>query len=517
MSGIRPKLQAAGRAGEGLRHPRGSRPRPPRLLQPRRHRLAGPDLLPRHRPPRRSPDERPRVIGLLRPAPPAPPLPADAVDPAYKRLRVQVFIGIFVGYAAYYLVRNNLALAIPDILREYPQHSKAELGTALTALSIAYGVSKFLMGSVSDKSNPRYFFPLGLLLSARDHVRHRDGEGDLRLARRCSSRSPTLNGWVQGMGWPPCGKTMVHWFSTRERGRTVSLWNVAHNIGGGLVATFALARGGALPRLGREALLQRDHRRRHRGRRVPADARHAAVVRAAAGRGVPQRLPARLLGGGRADPVLPRDLPRARPQQPVAVGDRGGERVRLLRALRRRELDPHLPGDGEGLLVQAVEHGLAALRVRRHPGHAGLRLDVGHRLQGPARPRDHPLHGADPGRRARLLVEPARPDLDRLRGAHRHRLPHLRADHDHRPARPRPRAQERGRHRRRLHRLLRLRVRVRHRRHRRGLDRRPLGMERRLRHHGRLLRADHRLHRPDPRATGERRAGAARRSEEDTS
>ena len=42
------------------------------------------------------------------------------------------------------------------------------------------------------------------------------------------------------MGWPPCGKTMVHWFSTRERGRTVSLWNVAHNIGGGLVATFAL-------------------------------------------------------------------------------------------------------------------------------------------------------------------------------------------------------------------------------------------------------------------------------------
>jgi OPA family glycerol-3-phosphate transporter-like MFS transporter len=42
------------------------------------------------------------------------------------------------------------------------------------------------------------------------------------------------------MGWPPCGKTMVHWFSTGERGRTVSLWNVAHNIGGGLVATVAV-------------------------------------------------------------------------------------------------------------------------------------------------------------------------------------------------------------------------------------------------------------------------------------
>ncbi len=50
----------------------------------------------------------------------------------------------------------------------------------------------------------------------------------------------TLNGWVQGMGWPPCGKTMVHWFSTKERGLTVSIWNTAHNLGGALVANFAL-------------------------------------------------------------------------------------------------------------------------------------------------------------------------------------------------------------------------------------------------------------------------------------
>jgi OPA family glycerol-3-phosphate transporter-like MFS transporter len=50
----------------------------------------------------------------------------------------------------------------------------------------------------------------------------------------------TANGWVQGMGWPPCGKTMVHWFSTKERGLIVSSWNVSHNVGGALVASFAL-------------------------------------------------------------------------------------------------------------------------------------------------------------------------------------------------------------------------------------------------------------------------------------
>src|SRR5437660_1372880 len=71
-----------------------------------------------------------------------------AIDREYRRQRARVFAGIFIGYASFYLVRNNLALAIPDILKEHPQYSKTELGTALTALSLAYGTSKFLMGSV---------------------------------------------------------------------------------------------------------------------------------------------------------------------------------------------------------------------------------------------------------------------------------------------------------------------------------------------------------------------------------
>jgi OPA family glycerol-3-phosphate transporter-like MFS transporter len=36
------------------------------------------------------------------------------------------------------------------------------------------------------------------------------------------------------MGWPPCGRTMVHWWSQKERGSIVSVWNCAHNVGGGL-------------------------------------------------------------------------------------------------------------------------------------------------------------------------------------------------------------------------------------------------------------------------------------------
>jgi len=179
------------------------------------------------------------MIGLLKPAPAAEPLPADEVDPEYRRLRRQVFAGIFVGYAAFYLVRNNLALAIPDILKEYPSYSKASLGTALTGSSIAYGVSKFLMGSVSDRSNPRYFLPLGLLLSAAIIAACGLVKG-IYASLAILVLLQTVNGWVQGMGWPPCGKTMVHWFSTNERGVVVSTWNTAHNVGGALVGHLAV-------------------------------------------------------------------------------------------------------------------------------------------------------------------------------------------------------------------------------------------------------------------------------------
>ena len=179
------------------------------------------------------------MIGFLRPAAFRDALPADRIDPEYKRLRRRVYAGIFIGYAGYYLVRGNFALAIPDLLAEHPEYNKEELGTVMTGLSVAYGVSKFLMGSVSDRSNPKFFLPLGLLLSCV--IMAVFGLYDAIYASLTAMIAlMALNGWVQGMGWPPCGKTMVHWFSTQERGLVVSTWNTAHNIGGGLVANLAL-------------------------------------------------------------------------------------------------------------------------------------------------------------------------------------------------------------------------------------------------------------------------------------
>jgi OPA family glycerol-3-phosphate transporter-like MFS transporter len=48
------------------------------------------------------------------------------------------------------------------------------------------------------------------------------------------------NGWVQGMGWPPAGRTMTHWFSASERGTKMAIWNCGHNIGGGTIAPICV-------------------------------------------------------------------------------------------------------------------------------------------------------------------------------------------------------------------------------------------------------------------------------------
>ena len=177
------------------------------------------------------------MIGFLRPPAHREPLPEDQAAETYRRLRLQVFVGIFVGYAGYYLVRKNFTLAMPYLIDL--GYSKSDLGLALSGVSIAYGLSKFFMGNVSDRSNARTFMAFGLICSSAVMI----FMGTIPVA----TSSVTimfglllLNGWFQGMGWPPSGRVMVHWFSQNERGTKMAIWNVAHNVGGGMVGPIAI-------------------------------------------------------------------------------------------------------------------------------------------------------------------------------------------------------------------------------------------------------------------------------------
>ena len=123
------------------------------------------------------------MIGFLRSAPSIARLPADQIDPEYRRLRRQVFAGIFLGYAAYYLVRNNLALAIPDILKEYPavlegraRHGADRAVDRLRRVEVPDGLDL-------GPEQPAVFPAARAAAVGGDHCGDRTVQGHLRVAR----------------------------------------------------------------------------------------------------------------------------------------------------------------------------------------------------------------------------------------------------------------------------------------------------------------------------------------------
>ena len=162
-------------------------------------------------------------------------------------MRLKVFLGIYLGYAAYYLVRKNLSFAGADMV-SLGYIDKVGLGDAMAGMPIAYAVSKFLMGGLSDRSDARKFMTIGLILSAVvmivagiiPYPKHIATTTAILFVLTC------LTGWFSGMGWPPCGRVMSHWFSTNERSFKMSVWNTAHNIGSSSMSWLAGIGGAVL-------------------------------------------------------------------------------------------------------------------------------------------------------------------------------------------------------------------------------------------------------------------------------
>ncbi|TGK32782.1 MFS transporter [Leptospira gomenensis] len=176
------------------------------------------------------------MISLLRrflPAPSKPRLPVSQINEQYPRFRWRILEATFLGYAVFYLVRNNFPVVSKE-MGEALRYSQEQVTNILAVTAITYGLGKFLMGALSDRSNPKYFMPLGLILTAFCNFAFgASNDYDVHFYLWA------LNGLVQGMGWPPCGRSLGHWFGVAERGSKFAIWNIAHNVGGGLVGLVA--------------------------------------------------------------------------------------------------------------------------------------------------------------------------------------------------------------------------------------------------------------------------------------
>ena len=86
------------------------------------------------------------------------------IDRKYKYWRIRIMYSMFVGYGVFYFTRKSFTFALPFIVKVLPI-TKVEIGMVASAFYITYGLSKFLSGVISDRSNPRYFMAFGLIMT----------------------------------------------------------------------------------------------------------------------------------------------------------------------------------------------------------------------------------------------------------------------------------------------------------------------------------------------------------------
>ena len=151
----------------------------------------------------------------------------------YRYWRIRIMYAMMIGYAGFYFVRKNISIAMPSMLKDM-DITKTELGWVLTGFSVVYGFSKFFSGILADRANPRYFMAIGLILSAVVNVFFGLSDALIFLGIFW-----ILNGWLQGMGWPPCARALTHWYSPTELGTKWGIWNASHQIGGAGIMIFA--------------------------------------------------------------------------------------------------------------------------------------------------------------------------------------------------------------------------------------------------------------------------------------
>ncbi|MES2697780.1 MAG: MFS transporter, partial [Verrucomicrobiota bacterium] len=140
---------------------------------------------------------------------------------------------LWITYGTFYFCRNNLGVALPGLQAEFG-YSKAQLGTVLMSLKLAYGVGQFINGQLAEHGSPRVLLAIGLLASAALNVVFGWGTSlyFLTFVWAC-------NGYVQALGWPPTMRTAANWFPPQQRGKAIGIIGTGYQLCGAL--TFFVA------------------------------------------------------------------------------------------------------------------------------------------------------------------------------------------------------------------------------------------------------------------------------------
>lgn len=150
-----------------------------------------------------------------------------------KTQRARIFAITWLAYAAFYLCRKNLSVAIPA-LEAGGVFTRFQLADILFAYSLAYSVGQLFGGSLGDRFSPRRLVTMGMLLSALASFAM--GFSGVYLPFLALA---VVNGAGQSMGWPGLVKNMASWFDATRRGTVMAWWSTNYVLGGFLATIFA--------------------------------------------------------------------------------------------------------------------------------------------------------------------------------------------------------------------------------------------------------------------------------------
>lgn len=103
-------------------------------------------------------------------------------------------------------------------------------GLIISCQNVAYAISKFIGGILSDRLSSRILFGCGLFFSGLATILFGISTDSLLIY----STLWFANGFAQGFGWPSCAKLLRHWFSPDQFGTFWSLLSSSVNISGSL-------------------------------------------------------------------------------------------------------------------------------------------------------------------------------------------------------------------------------------------------------------------------------------------
>lgn len=151
----------------------------------------------------------------------------------YKTYSTRAVIMVFLSYTIYCLYQENFNVTTPFLVKQL-HFTKVQIGLIASTFSFSYAIGKIVLGIYLDRVNSKKAILLGLIGASITSVL-------LGFPRSVPVFVGLMlfNGVFVAISSPAGHIAIGKWFSKKERGFTMSIVNISHNIGAGLVGPLA--------------------------------------------------------------------------------------------------------------------------------------------------------------------------------------------------------------------------------------------------------------------------------------